>query len=138
MILVRGESLGKMTETEVQEFIGWARDARSTFDSNIIGYPRCAMLISEKEEGALAYMPCQTVIMAEAFIPKPDASAQQKARSLLLFDKTMGCIARSMDVGDVYAYTPVGEAEWASQMIHHGWKEIENVRLFKKPTGVKV
>lgn len=140
MIIMRGESLGRMTEIEVQEFISWthAVPARNLFDSDIIGYPRCAMLMTGTENGNLAYLPCQTVLMAEGFVPNPDATNRQKAASLGLFDKSLARIARSMSVGDVYTYVPFAESDYAYKIMRHGWKEIENVRLFKKPTGVKV
>lgn len=129
-----------MTETEVQEFIGWSKIARerTTFDPEIIGYPRCAMLMAENGRGNLAYLPCQTVLMAECFVPRPDATNRERAASLGLFDKSLGRIARSMSVGDVYTYVPFAESDYAYKIMHHGWQEIENVRLFKKPTGVKV
>ena len=140
MILVRGESLGRMSETEVQEFIGWSKamPASNLFDPEIIGYPRCAMLMAENKIGNLAYLPCQTVLMAEGFVPRPDATNRQRAASLGLFDESLARIARSMSIGDVYTYVPFAESDYAYKIMHHGWREIENVRLFKKPTGVKV
>jgi hypothetical protein len=140
LILVRGQALGKMSQDEVKEFIAWTKTAppRNLFDPNIIGYPRCAMLMTENGEGNLAYLPCQTVLMAEGFVPKPGSTNRQRAASLGLFDKSLGRIAKSMSVGEVYTYVPFAESDYAFKIMRHGWKEIENVRLFKKPTGVKV
>lgn len=140
MITIRGQSLGKMDQAEKQEFISWAKLAqeRTTFDLNIIGYPRCAMLITSNGIGRIAYLPCQTVLMAECFIPNPEATTRQKVESLTAFDDGLAEIAKGMNVGDVYLYVPTVEVDYANQLERHGWKEIENVRLFKKPTGVKV
>lgn len=140
MILVRGQALGKMSPGEVKEFISWTHGVlmQNGFDPNIIGYPRCAMLMTENGEGNLAYLPCQTVLMAEGFVPKPESTNRQRAASLGLFDKSLARIARSMNIGDVYTYVPFAESDYAFKIMHHGWREIENVRLFKKPTGVKV
>jgi hypothetical protein len=94
--------------------------------------------MAEGREGNLAYLPCQTVVMAECFVPKPKSTSLQRAASLGAFDKSLMRIARSIEVGEVYAYVPFAESDYAYKIMHHGWKEIENVRLFKKPTGVKV
>jgi|SRR6185437_17012886 len=140
MISVRGQALGKLTPEEVQQFIDWAQEAqkRTSFDAQIIGHPRCAMLITEDREGPLAYLPCQTVLMAEVFIPRPESTNHRKAASLGLFDDALMKIARSMEVGDVYCYVPNTEGDYAEKIQRHGWVEVEDVRLFKKSTGVTV
>lgn len=96
------------------------------------------MLMSEDKEGKLAYLPVQTVLMAECFVPLPASTNRQKAASLGLFDRTLGKIAVNMKVGDVYTYIPDVETDYIAKVKRHGWQEIEEVRLFKKPTGVKV
>jgi hypothetical protein len=138
MLTVRGESLGNLKPEEVQQFIAWACEARkrTTFDAAIVGHPRSAMLLAEKGRKMLAYLLCQTVIMAEAFIPRPEATSRQRAASLGQFDKSLARIARSMNVGDVYAYVPSGEADYIAKVQKHGWIEIPGVRLFKKSTGI--
>ena len=140
MISVRGQSLGKMSPEEVQQFIAWAQEAqkRTSFDPQIIGYPRCAMLITEDAKGPLAYLPCQTVLMAEVFVPRPESTNRQKAASLGLFDDSLAKIAKGMNVGDVYCYVPLSEWDYAEKIQNHGWVEIGDVRLFKKPTGVSL
>lgn len=140
VILARGQSLDKLSAEEVQEFIAWAKEAqkRTSFDVGIIGYPRCAMLMTENDKGRLAYLPVQTVLMAECFMPKPESTNKERAASLGLFDKALGKIGKGMGVGDVYCYIPFSESDYAFKVMRHGWKEIENVRLFKKPTGVSV
>lgn len=140
MTTIRGQALGKMQPEEVQQFISWTQATweRGNFDINIIGYPRCAMLITSNSAGTSAYLPCQTVIMAECFIPKPGASKREKVESLKKFDEGLLEIAKNMNVGDVYLYVPTAEVDYANQLERKGWQEIEGVRLFKKPTGVKV
>lgn len=140
MIRIRGQALGKMSEEEVQEFILWSKAAqdRTTFDLNIVGHPRCAMLITSNGIGRIAYLLCQTVLMAECFIPNPQATKRQKVESLTAFDDGLTTIAKGMNIGDVYLYVPVAEVSYANQIERHGWQEIEGVRLFKKPTGVTV
>jgi hypothetical protein len=139
-INVRGFNLGELSEEQKREFIQWAGLARSrtTFDSNIIGYPRCAMLIAESSKGATAYLPVQTTLMAELFLPNPDSTNREKALSLGRFDDALIEIAKSMNIGDVYCYVPDGEADYAEKIQSHGWEEIPNVRLFKKRSGVEV
>lgn len=96
------------------------------------------MLITEDDKGPLSYLLCQTVLMAEVFIPRPDSRSSQKAASLGLFDDALGKLGRGMDVGDVYCYVPLSEWDYAEKIQRHGWQEIGDVRLFKKPTGAKV
>jgi hypothetical protein len=138
MILARGQSLGRMTPQEVKQFIEWAKVAqeRTTFDLSIIGYPRCAMLITEDAKGPLAYLPIQTTVMAEVFIPRPDSTNRQRAASLGKFDESLMRIAKQMNVGDVYTFIPSSEPDYANKVQRHGWVEIPFVRLFKKYTGV--
>jgi hypothetical protein len=138
MILVRGQSLGRMSASEVKQFIDWAKEAqnRTTFDLSIIGYPRCAMLITEDAKGPLAYLPVQTTIMAECFIPRPDSTNMQRAASLGKIDDSLVKIAKQMNVGDVYTFIPDSEPDYANKVQRHGWVEIPWVRLFKKHTGV--
>jgi len=140
MVTIKGQSLGKLSPDEVKEFISWTNATwdRGNFDIGIIAYPRCAMLITSNSLGRSAYLPCQTVLMAECFIPKPDATKREKVESLTAFDDGLQEIAKSMEVGDVYLYVPEAEVDYANQLERHGWQEIENVRLFKKPTGVTV
>ena len=140
MILTRGESPGTMKPAEVQEFIGWYGEARArtSFDIGIIGYPRCAMLMAENGEGNIAYLPVQTVLMAEVFVPKPGSTEREKAASLGKFDAALLRIARGMSVGDVYTYVPDEEEDYIQKIIHHGWVETPGVRLFKKRAGVPV
>lgn len=140
MILSRGQSLDKLTQEEVQEFVAWAKEAqkRTSFDLNIIGYPRCAMLMTENGRGTLAYLPVQTVLMAECFVPRPDSTDHERAASLGKFDDALQALARKMSIGDVYCFIPETEADYAEKVQNHGWKEVKDVRLFKKPTGVIV
>lgn len=129
-----------MKPEEVRQFIDWAKVARerTSFDQNIIGYPRCAMLITEDHKGPLAYLPTQTVLMAECFIPRPESSNRQKAASLGMFDDSLMEIAKGMKVGDVYCYVPLTEHDYAEKIQRHGWMEIPDVRLFKKASGVQI
>lgn len=138
MILARGQSLGRMTPEEVKQFIAWAKAAqeRTTFNLSIIGYPRCAMLITENAKGPLAYLPLQMTIMAECFIPRPESTNRQRAASLGKFDDSLMKIARQLNVGDVYTFIPDSEPDYAEKVQQHGWVEIPKVRLFKKYTGV--
>lgn len=140
MILVRGQSLGRMTPDEVKKFIEWAHAAqnRTSFDLQIIGYPRCAMLITEDAKGPLAFLACQTSIMAEVFIPRPESTNRERAASLGKFDHSLMRIAKEMNVGDVYCFIPDSEVDYQEKVLRHGWKEVKNVRLFKKSTGVSV
>ncbi len=140
MILARGQSLGMMKPEEVKQFIEWAKAAqnRTSFDPSIIGHPRCAMLITEDAQGPLAYLPVQTTIMAEVFLPRPASTNRQRAASLGKFDESLMKIARSMNVADVYTFIPDTEADYAAKVQRHGWVEIPYVRLFKKFTGVTV
>jgi hypothetical protein len=139
-INVRGLHLGELSLDQQKEFVSWAWQARqrTTFDANIFGYPRIAMLIAENNKGATAYLPVQTTLMAESFIPNPDSTNREKALSLGRFDAALIDIAKSMNVGDVYCYVPDGEADYAEKIQSHGWEEVPNVRLFKKRTGVKI
>jgi|SRR6185312_126648 len=140
MIKVRGQALGKLEPEEVKQFIEWAQEAqkRTSFDAEIIGHPLCSMLITEKDDEKLAYLPIQTVLMAEVFVPKPDATNTEKAASLGLFDMYLRKLATALEIGDVYCYVPLTEWDYAEKIQRHGWVEIGDVRLFKKPTGVTV
>jgi hypothetical protein len=138
MITVRGEMIKTMTPEEVKAFIEWAAAARNrtTFDPSIVGYPRTAVLITEDRQGTLAFLACQTTIMAEVFLPRPESTNRERAASLGKFDKAIMKIAKEMNVGDVYCFIPETEEDYAEKVTSHGWKEVEGVRLFKKPTGV--
>lgn len=138
MIHVRGEMIKTMTPEEVKKFIDWATQSRNrtTFDPGIIGHPRTAVLITEDAEGPLAFLACQTTIMAEVFIPRPDSSERERAASLGKFDKSIMKIAAEMNVGDVYCFIPETEKDYAEKVQRHGWVEVKEVRLFKKSTGV--
>ncbi len=140
MILVRGEMVKTMTSDEVKKFIDWATEARerTTFDPGIIGYPRTAVLITEDAKGPLAFLACQTTIMAEVFIPRPNSTERERAASLGKFDKSIMKIAADMKVGDVYCFVPETEQDYVEKIQQHGWKEVPTVRLFKKYTGVSV
>lgn len=140
MILSRGQSLGMLKPEEVRQFIEWANIAqnRTSFDPSIIGHPRCAMLITEDAQGPLAYLPVQTTIMAEVFIPRPESTDRERAASLGKFDESLMRIARAMNVADVYTFIPDTEGDYAAKVQRHGWVAVPGVRLYKKFTGVTV
>jgi hypothetical protein len=139
-MILHGKGHGQLTPEQVREFIEWAKAAqeRTGFDVGIIGYPKCFMLYTEEEDKRCAYLPCQTVLMAEVFIPNPESSTRDKVKSLKAFDKAMQDISRQARYGDVYLYVPREEIDYARQLARNGWQEVEDVRLFKKPTGVTV
>jgi hypothetical protein len=139
-MILHGKGHGQLTQEQVREFIEWAKAAqkRTGFDVGIIGYPKCFMLYTEEDGERSAYLPCQTVLMAEVFIPNPGASTRDKVKSLKAFDKAMQDISRKARYGDVYLYVPREEIDYARQLARNGWQEVEDVRLFKKPTGVTV
>lgn len=132
-ISTRIVAMPEITEEERNEFANWAWQARSrtTFDLNIIGHPRAVMFIAENGTRT-AYLPVQTVLMAECFIPKPGADNREKAHCLGMFDRALLQAAEKIDVADVYTYIPDIELPYISKVQHHGWKEVPNVRLFKK------
>lgn len=142
-ITARGTSLGDLTIEERKQFLRWAWDARNyaSFDTGIFGYPRVVMLHAESDR-KLAYLPVQTVLMAEAFIPDPESTNKEKAVSLGKFDEILLSLARQTFMGDVYMYSPWHEQEdeqaWLDRLMAHGWEEIPHVRLFKKRSGVQV
>lgn len=140
MILVRGEMVKTLRPEEVEKFIDWAMAARSrtTFDPSIIDYPRTAVLVTEDARGALAFLACQTTIMAEVFIPRPESTNRERAASLGKFDKSLMRIAKGMNVGDVYCFIPDSEKDYQEKVQRHGWKEVPDVKLFKKSTGISV
>lgn len=142
-VSVRGQALWELTDLEKKQFSAWAWAAlnKASFDTGILGYPRCALLITETDH-VLSYLPVQTVLMAEAFIPNPDSSNKEKAVSLGRIDDALMECARGSLIGDVYMYTQwhgkADEQAWIDRLEGHGWEEITNVRLFKKRTGVAV
>lgn len=139
-ISVRGLGPGQLTAEESQEFTLWAvgnRD-RTVFDPNVLGYPRAAVLIADDPDGPVAYSHCQTVIMAESFVPMPGSNSRTRTRALLKFDEALLSLAKSTNVGDVYCFVPDTEEQYAAQIQKKGWVEIPTVRLFKKSTGIKV
>jgi hypothetical protein len=131
---IRGEAIGTLTEAEQREFIDWAIHARSrmSFDPQIVGHRRASMLVAE----GTAYLLTQMAIMAEAFIPRPDATNREKALALGRFNEALLDIAKAIKVDDIYCYVPVGEADYADKLQRHGWEERPNVRLFKRRTGI--
>lgn len=139
-ISVRGLSPGQLTPEEAQEFTLWATGNRNrtVFDPKVLGYPRSAVLIADDHDGPVAYSHCQTVIMAESFIPMPGSDGRTRVLALLKFDEALQSLAKSTNVGDVYCYVPTTEEQYAAQLQKKGWEEIPTVRLFKKSTGIKV
>lgn len=139
VLIVRGGPIWSIGEDRAKEFCEWASSqSRTTFDKNVVAYPRAIMLATENSRGTVAYLLAQPVIMAEVFIPNPESSNLQKAASLGLFDKELIETAKSVEVGDVYTFVPDMETEYADKIQNHGWVEVEGVRLFKKSTGVTV
>jgi hypothetical protein len=134
---VRGEAIGGLTQEEIQNFINWAWVARgrTTFDNRILSYNRTAMLIAETHE-PMAFLPVQMTLMAEAFIPRPSATPMALAYTLGQFDNALMNMAGALDVGEVHTYVPVGEQDYMKKIQRHGWVEIPDVRLFKKPRPV--
>lgn len=139
-LVVRGANLGEMTQKEQTEFIEWTMQARSrtTFDPAILGYHRTAMFIAEVEGQALAYLPVQTVLMAEVFIPQPESTNKERALALGRFDEALMLVGSSLNIGDVYCFCPLGEEKYMEKIMAHGWVEVPQIRLFKKATGAKV
>lgn len=125
--------MGEVSEGERKEFAAWAWAAqnRTTFDLDIIGHPRAVMFIAEKESPR-AYLPVQSVLMAEVFIPQPGANLRTKVEALQSFDKALMSAAERIEIQDVYCFVPDAEIEYSRQLTRYGWKEIEQVRLFKK------
>lgn len=126
--------VSEMSEEAQQEFISWAWDARfrTTFQSKIIGHPRTVMFSAEKDGATTAYLPTQTVLMAEAFIPDPESSEALKAISLGRLDQALVAAAKNTGIGDVYCYIPASEPDYMSKVERHGWKEVKDVKLFRK------
>ena len=138
-MILHGKRLGELTTEQVREFIEWAKaQKRAELDVDIIGHPKCFMLYTEEAATRMAYLPCQVVLMAEIFIPNPEASTRDKVKSLKAFDKAMMDISKRAKYGDVYLYVPRQEIDYARQLIRNGWGEVEDVRLLKKPTGITV
>ena len=126
--------MAEMEPEEQIEFADWAWKARgrTTFDSRVIGYPRTVMFIAERDTGKMGYLPVQTTLMAEVFIPIPGASKKAIAAMLGRFDEALIDAAKATKVGDVYCYIPDTESEYATKVMRHGWKEVPDVRLFRK------
>jgi hypothetical protein len=139
-IIVKGVTIADITPEETQFFIDWTKKAfeRTSFDLFIFSYPRIAMFIAEKDGEPLAFLPVQTAIMAECFIPKPDATNKEKAAALGRFDEALMDAGRAMGIGDVYCWVPLQEEDYAEKIQRHGWMEVPGVRLFKKRTGVSI
>lgn len=138
MILTRCETIVTLKPTELRQLSEWTRAARprASFDLTILGYPRCTILIAEDAKGPLAYLPVQTTIMAEDFIPRPDSTNRQRAASLGKFDELLMRTAKRMNIADVYTFIPNSEADYATKVQRHDWVEIPFVRLFAKHAGV--
>jgi hypothetical protein len=126
--------IGEMTEPEQTQFIDWAWTARdrTTFDSNVIGHPRTTMFICEDRGIPIAYLPTQTVLMAEAFIPRPGMEKRMIAAALGRFDEALYRAARTTGIGDIYCYVPTTESDYAGKVMRHGWVEVPEVRLFRQ------
>lgn len=124
----------EVTPAEQKQFSLWAwgARARTTFDVDIIGHPRAAMLITEDEQGPTSYLPVQTVLMAEVFIPRPEMSNRHIALSIGRLDSALVELGKSLNIADVYCYVPGSEIDYAVKIQRHGWVEVPNVHLFKK------
>lgn len=125
--------VSEMSEEAQQEFISWAWESRVTtaFESKILGHPRAVMFSAETDH-TTAYLPTQTVLMAEVFIPDPKASAAIRAISLGRLDEALIRAAKQTGIGDVYCYIPTCEPDYSRKVQRHGWKEVQEVRLFRK------
>lgn len=139
-MIVNGKALGEMSAEEVKQFVEWTQAAATTtsFPAEIIGYPRCAMLITENKHGNQAYAPVQTVLTFECFVPNPTATNLNRAASLGLMDKALVQIAQSANIGQIMCWVPWQLEDYAEKIQRHGWEEIKGVRLFRKATGVSV
>ena len=122
--------MGELSEEERKQFSDWAWAARSrtTFDLEILGHPRAVMFIAENS----AYLPVHTVLMAESFVPKPDATNREKARALGIFDKLLQGAAAKLKIKSIYCFIPDIELDYIEKVQGHGWVEVPNVRLFRK------
>jgi hypothetical protein len=127
-------TMGELPEDQQKEFVDWAWRARSrtTFDPAIIGHARAVMFMACNSGELAAYLPAQTVLMAEAFIPRPGLSPLATAAALGCFDKALSRAARATGIGHVYCYLPEAEIDYANRIEAHGWDEVEAVRLFRK------
>lgn len=132
-ITTRVVAIAEMEPGEQEQFVAWAWPARSrtTFDSQIIGYPRTVMFIAE-DTLPVAYLPVQTTLMAEVLIPEPGLSKRAIAAILGSFDEALMKASAATGIGDVYTYLPHSETDYANKILRHGWKEVRDVRLFKK------
>ena len=133
-------ALWELTAAEQRLFIAWVKEAfkRTSFDLMIFTYPRVAMLIADQGDDPLAFLPVQVALTAECFIPRPGATNKEKALALWRFDEALRDLARNMNIGDIYCWVPVGEEAYMDKIQDHGWEEIENVRLFKRKSGIKI
>ncbi len=129
--------MGELPEEQQKEFADWAWRARSrtTFDPAILGHARAVMFMARNSGKVAAYLPTQTVLMAEAFIPRPGLSPLATAAALGSLDNALVRAARSTGIEHVYCYLPEGEVDYANKIESHGWEEIEAVRLFRKRTN---
>lgn len=127
-------TIGEMSPEQQKEFADWAWRARgrTTFDAGMLGHPRAAMFIARNSGAEAAYLPVETVLMAESFIPRPGISNLAIAAALGCFDKALLHAASMTGIGNIYCYVPEGEIDYANKIERHGWVEVPAVRLFRK------
>lgn len=96
----------------------------------ILKYKSTAICIAEDADGPTGFIPVQSVLMAESFIPKPGMSNLNLALCLWKLDEMLRNLASAVQHSEIYMFT--AEEDYADKIQKHGWVEVKNVRLFKK------
>lgn len=122
--------VGKMEPPEQQEFTDWVQKTPlNMFDPDVIGYPCAMMLKAFDENGALLYIPLQSVLMYDSIAAKPGITPKQEALSMWRIGELVDSIQKDLGYGE--SYFVCRDDRVADICLRHGFEEIKNVRILR-------
>lgn len=115
------KALSLVTEAEQKDFISWMWQyrERANFDMAVMSYPRTVMFRTFDEQGTLAFLPAQPILMFESLCARPGITDKQMALSLWRIGEEADKAMR--DTGMHEAYFITNDQAEADSTEKHGW-----------------
>src|SRR5437588_430625 len=99
-------TVGEMSEEDRKNFAEWvwASRALNCFDMEVVSYPKTVMVRADAPEGAVLYVPLQSVLLFESLAPKPGISPRMEALALYLIGEKVSEMALHTGHREVYFF----------------------------------
>ncbi len=110
------------TQDDLPKLQNWiTENPRNEFDPDVFTYPETTVLCAHHGEPVL-YLPIQIAAILESLAPNPDASPLELAEALKNLLVTVGCLAKSRGIHELYFLSTDPAVDKIA--LNHGFEEL--------------